>query len=286
MILVTGATGQLGAAVIEQLVKHTEGSNIVAFARSKEKAADLIAKGVTVRIGSFDDTASLDAAMQGVSKVLLISGVDQHRLQQHKNVVDAAQKAGVQHIAYTGVSMVDEANSALGEFMLDHFNTEAYIKESGIAYTLLRNTLYTDGIPLFTGEQVLENRIFLPAGDGKVPYALRAEMGEAAANVLLQEGHANKTYEIASGTLASFADIAQVLTELSGKQVNYTDVPADAFAKQLEELQLPEFLIFLTTGFSKDIKDHRFENTSSDLEQLLGRKPTDLKTGLKQIFNL
>lgn len=285
MILVTGATGHLGSATVEHLLKNTTANNIVAFARDENKAKHLKEKGIEVRIGTFDDTASLDKAMQGIDKVLLISGIDQNRLQQHKNVVDAAKKAGVKHIAYTGVSFKDANTSAIKPFMEAHFQTEDYIKESGLPYTFLRNTLYTDGIPFFAGEKVLETGIYLPSANGKVPYALRNEMGEASANVLLQNGHENKTYEITGNDLYSYEDVAKTLSELSGKTVSYTDADATTFPEQLKQFGVPEIGVIIVSGFSADIKNKQYEIVSNDLEKLLGRKPTNLKDGLKQIFN-
>ena len=189
----------MGAATIEHLRTKTKADKIIALARSEEKAKPLRDKGVKVRVGDFDDTTSLDRAMQDIEKVLMISGTDlNNRLLQHKNVVDAAKRAGVKHIAYTGVSMKDVRTSAIITLMNSHFQTEDYISESGLDYTFLRNTLYMDQIQLFIGEKVLETGIHLPAGNGAVPFALRSEMAEAAANVLLQDGHANKAYAITS----------------------------------------------------------------------------------------
>src|SRR5690606_1690766 len=132
-------------------------------------------------------------------------------------------------IVYTGVSLKDVNTSAIKILMESHFQTEDYIKDSGLAYTFLRNTLYTDVIPMHVGEKVFETGILLPAGNGKVPYALRREMGEAAAKVLLQNGHENRTYEITGSELYSYTDVAQTLSELSGKSIAYTDVDATAF---------------------------------------------------------
>lgn len=286
MILVTGATGHLGTIVVEYLLKQTNADNIITLARSEEKAKALKDKGVKVRIGDFDDAASLDRAMQGIEKVLLISTADPNRLQQHKNVVDAAKKAGVRHIAYTGVSMKDFSKSAIIGLMESHFQTEDYIRNSGLTFTFLRNTLYTDVIPLYVGQQVFETGIYYPAGTGTVPFALRKEMGEATANVLLQEGHENKTYHITGNELYSFADIASELSALSGKTVTYTDANTTEYADQLKQHGVADFLVFLLGGFGTDIKNKQFEIVSNDLESLLGRKPASLKEGLKAIYNL
>lgn len=286
MILVTGATGHLGTATIEHLLKNTKADKVVALARNEEKAKSLRDKGVQVRIGDFDDTASLDKAMQGIEKVLLISTVDHHRLQQHKHVVDAARKAGVRHIVYTGVAIRDVSTSSIKDLMESHFQTEDYIRESGLTFTLLRNTLYTDVIPFYVGTHVFETGIYYPAGTGTVPFALRSEMGEATANVLLQDGHENKTYSITGNTLYSFGTIASELSALSGKAVAYTEADATDYVNRLKQSGAPEFVAFLMGGFGADIKNKQFEIVSKDLENLLGRKPASLKEGLKAIYHL
>lgn len=285
MILVTGATGHLGSAVVAHLLKKTEAKNIVALARNEEKAAGLKAQGVAVRIGDLDDAASLDRAMEGIEKVLLISTVDPHRYEQHKRVVDAAKKAEVKHIAYTSVAMNDVEGSAIKALMGSHFQTEDYIKQSGLKYTLLRNSLYADILPMFVGEQVFDNGVYIPAGDGKVPYALRREMGEAAANVLLGSEHENKVYNIAGGESYSYADIAATLSKLSGKEVSYTDADAATYPQQLKEAGAPDEVVFLVSGFAADTKAHRFEVVGSDLAALLGRQPASLYDSLKELYN-
>lgn len=284
MILITGATGHLGKATLHHLAQKTAASQLVALARDESKASSLKEQGIRVRIGSFDEPESLEKAMEGITKVLLISGTDPQRLQQHKNVVNAAQKAGVQQLVYTGVSLQNLDASALKTFMGSHFETEAYIKASGIPYTFLRNTLYLDGIPFFVGEKVLETGIALPAGSGKVPYALRDEMAEAAANVLVEAGHTHKTYEITGSEAYSYTDVAQALTELSGKTVSYTPITEEAFIQTMKQYGVPDYLIDLVNGFSVDTKNGLLEASSTDLQTLLGRKPATLKEGLQAIY--
>ncbi|HUH18612.1 SDR family oxidoreductase [Albibacterium sp.] len=286
MILVTGATGHLGTATLEHLLKNTPVNKIVAFARDENKAKHLKEKGIEVRLGNFEDTASLDKAMQGIEKVLLISTIDHQRYQQHKNVVDAAKKAGVKHIAYTGVTLKDVNTSAVKFLMDSHFQTEDYIKKSGLNYTFLRNSLYAEVIPIYVGEKVFETGIYLPTGNGKVGYALRREMGEATANVLLQNGHENKIYQITGSELYSYQDVANELSSLSGKRINYTDADAATFPDKLKEYGVPELQILIASGFSADIKNGQYEIVSKDLENLLARKPASLKESLKEIYNL
>jgi NAD(P)H dehydrogenase (quinone) len=284
MILVTGATGHLGSAVVSQLLKNTSAENIVAFARDENKAKHLREKGIEVRIGTYDNISSLDLAMQGIEKLLLISGNGPTRLQQHKNVVAAAKKAGIKHIVFTTIALKDMKTAALRPLMEDLYEAEDYIKESGLTYTVLRNTLYTGATPLYGGEKVIKTGIYLPTGNGKVPFALRREMGEAAANTLLQNGHENQTYEITASDLYSYKDVARELSDLSGRTVNYTDADPVTFPTKLKEFGLPEIVVLLVTGFSADVKNHQFEIVTKDLEKLLGRKPASLKESLKEVF--
>ena len=287
MILVTGATGQLGTAVVKNLLKKTSANQIAAFVRNESKASALKEKGVDIRVGSYDDTASLDKAMHGIEKVLLIAGTDEdNRLQQHQNVVDAAKKAGVQCIAYTSRTLKDR-NTLANKLMVGHFQTEDYIKASGLNYALFRNVLYMDTLPQFVGgEKVFETGIHVPTGDGRVPFALRSEMGEAIAHALLESGCGNRIYKLTGSESYSFDDVAATLEDLSGKEVNYTPAEKSAYSAQMKERGVPETMVTRVVGFLTDIKNGQEEEVSSDMENLLGRKPTSLKEGLKVLFNL
>jgi NAD(P)H dehydrogenase (quinone) len=287
MILVTGATGQLGTAVIKNLLKKTSANEIAALVRDESKAAALKEQGVDIRVGSYDDTVSLDKSMQGIEKVLLIAGTDEdNRLRQHQNVVNAAKKAGVQCIAYTSRALKDR-NTLVNKLMEGHFQTEDYIKECGLDYTLFRNILYMDTIPQFVGgEKVFEMGLNLPTGQGRVPFALRSEMGEAIANALLESGGGNRIYTLTGSESYSYEDVAATLTDLSGKEVNYTPTERSVFAAQMKDRGTPELMVQRVVGFLTDIKNGQEAEVSPDLENLLGRKPASLKQGLKVLFNL
>ncbi|MCC5668799.1 SDR family oxidoreductase [Nostoc sp. CHAB 5784] len=286
MILVTGANGQLGTAVIQNLLKKTSANQIAALVRDESKASALKAKGVDIRIGNYDDTASLDQAMQGIETVLLIAGTDEeNRLRQHRNVVNAAKKAGVQCVAYTSRSLKDR-NTLANKLMEGHFQTEDYIKECGLNYALFRNVLYMDTIPQFVGEKVFDTGINLPTAQGKVSFALRSEMGEAIANALLESGCSNRIYQLTGSESYSFDDVAATLSDLLGKEVAYTPIEKSDFEAQMKERGVPEMMIERFIGFLTDIKNGQEEEVSPNLENLLGRKPASLKEGLKVLFNL
>jgi NAD(P)H dehydrogenase (quinone) len=286
-ILVTGATGHLGSAVIKTLLTKISSYQISVITRNKEKRLEFESKGFNAYLGSYDDIFSLEKAMEGVDTVLLISSGDQgDRIQEHKNVIDTAKKAGVKHIAYTSRCLNDR-NSLVNKLMVEHFETEDYILSSGLKHTFFRNILYMDAIPQFIGGKVaLEKGIFLPAGDGKVSFALRSEMGEAMAKVLLKNESENKIYNFTGDKTYSFYDIATALTELSGKEVKYNNVETAAFEGMMKQRNLPEPVIQKIIDFITDIKHNQEAGIYSDLENQLGRKPTGLKDGLKVLFGL
>ncbi|GAB3022065.1 SDR family oxidoreductase [Spirosoma pulveris] len=285
MILVTGATGQLGSATIKFLLQKRSPSQIAALVRDERKAASLLESGLTMRVGSYDDTASLDRAMQGVEKVLLIAGTDEDkRIQQHTNVIEAAKRAGVPFIAYTSRTLKDRSTMA-NQLMEGHFQTEDYIRTSGLTYALFRNVLYMDAIPQFVGPTVFDAGIHLPAGQGKVPFALRAEMGEAIANALVASDGGSSVYQLTGSEAYSFVDVAAALTDLSGKQINYAPAEPSAFEAQLTGRGVPEVVVRRIIAFMTDIKNGQEDEVSPDLEKLLGRKPTSLRDGLKTLYN-
>ncbi len=283
-ILVTGATGKLGGAVVEQLMKKTPAGQIATLSRKAEKVAEMQSKGLKAYQGAYDDKESLEKAMQGIDKVLLISGNDQgDRMQQHKNVIDAAKKSGVQHIAYTSRSLRNR-NTLANKLMAEHFLTEDYIRESGLPYTIYRNALYMEVLPFYVGKKVFESGFSLPAGDGKAAFALSKDMGEAIANNLLENESANKIYKFTGAEAYSFYDVAAVLTELSGKEVKYTPVDMQTFETNMKEAGTPDFVAGIIANFNTDIKNDQESEVTKDLEMALGRKPVSLKAGAKILF--
>ncbi len=287
MILVTGATGQLGTAVVRRLLGRTSGADIAALARDESKATDLATRGVAVRIGDYDDTAALDRAMAGVDRVLLIAGNNpQLRVQQHQNVIDAARRAGVGLIGFASRSLRD-AQASENPLMRDYFETEDRIRSSGIPHVLFRNALYLDTLPLFMGGvRVFEAGIRLPAGEGKVAFALRREMGEALANAMLDHGGADRTYVVAAARGYTFDDVAAALTEVSGKTVDYTRISDEEYIATAVRAGVPEHFARRHVGFYSDIRGDQLDETSSDLEVLLGRPPASLQEGLREVFGL
>lgn len=286
MILVTGATGHFGKAAINSLLeKGTAASDITALVRDEAKAAELKEKGIRIKIGDYHNYNSLKEALKGVDQLLLVSSSDLNdRLTQHKNIIDAAKENGVKQIAYTSIDIESFTASVIPIVSQIHSDTADYLKESGVPYTLLNNTLYADLLPMLVGEKVLETGVFFPAGDGKTPFVARAEMAEAAAVVLSTEGHENQEYAIAAETAYSFDEIAAIISEITTKKVQYLKPDADAYIAQLVKVGVPEGDAGFFAGFGVAIGKGEFDTRRSDLAKLLGRKPQDLKEFLKTIY--
>lgn len=287
-ILITGANGHIGKAVIDTLLKKIPANNISALVRDSNKAQVFNTKDINVHIGNYEDINSLKNAMQDVKKVLLVSGGESiNGLEQHKNVIDCAKNSGVELIAYTSRSLKNRETLS-NQLMKRHFETEEYIIQSGMNYIIFRNALYMDTIPLFVGEEkVFSEGIKLSADNGKVAFALRSEMGEAIANALLMESNSDKKiYNLTGDSSYSFNDIANALTELSNKNVEYKNLSDIEYEQLLIKKGLPENVVKKTIGFITDIKNGQESQISNDMEKLLGRNPTDLKNGLKLLFNL
>lgn len=284
MILISGATGHLGKDVVAQLLRTQSKDRFAVLARDAAKAKPLADMGVEVRIADFDRPESLAAVFAGIERFLFISTMSTQRTPQQAAVVDAAAAAGIGHIVYTGLAIQDIQTSSVRDLMLSHFETEDRIRQSGMKWTFLRNTMYAEAIPQIAGPKALAEGIFLPGGEGRVPYALRAEMGEAAANLMVQDGHEGKTYNITGNAALSYADIAAGLSRMTGRNLPYQNIPEEALRDGMRAAGVPEFVIWLTIGTVQDIKAGQYEIASRDLEHLLGRAPKSPDEMLKTIF--
>jgi NAD(P)H dehydrogenase (quinone) len=288
-ILVTGATGQLGKAAIQELLKKVAVENISALVRDLNKAGDLQAKGVNLIQGDYTDYASLVSAFKGVNQLYFVSSSDvMNRFAQHQNIVKAAVEAGVGHIIYTSAQRKSEDGSSPIAMVADaHWQTDDLIKQSGLTYTILKHGLYTDILPMFMGDKVIETgTIFLPAGDGKSSYASREDLAAAGAIILTTVGHQNKTYEFGGPVSYSFHEIAGILSELSGKTVQYVSPAPEAYSDQLKSYGVPDPMIQGAATFCVAIAQGEFDFPSSDLEKILGRKPQTVKDFLKAAYQL
>ncbi|MDZ4237438.1 MAG: SDR family oxidoreductase [Hydrogenophaga sp.] len=279
MIAITGATGQLGRLVIQNLLNTVPASQIVAAVRSPEKAADLAALGVQVRQADYAQPATLDAAFQGVDKLLLISSSEVgQRAPQHAAVIAAAQKAGVKLLAYTSLLRAD--SSPLG-LAAEHKETEAMLRASGLPHVLLRNGWYTENYTGSVPAALQYGAVMGSAKDGRIASAARADYAAAAAAVLTKEGQAGQVYELAGDTAYTLAELAAEIAKQSGKPVVYNDLPQAAYAAALVQVGLPEGFAALLADSDVGASKGALFDDSHQLSQLIGRPTTPLAEVVK-----
>lgn len=287
MILVTGATGNLGKATISSLLKKgTDAKDIAALVRDEAKGMAFKSNGIQVRPGDYQDVASLKSAFEGIDKLLLISSSSDiaQRFEQHKNVINAAWEAGVNHIIYTGFNMKDLRQSSMVADVQYHEDTADYLKQMAVPYTLMSNTLYADMVPIIAGIDILKNGISIPAGMGKVPFLPITEMAEALAVVLTNPGHENKEYVIAAETAFSFAEIAGIIAEITGTTIAYKQIEVTSYIAQLVEQGVSEDDAAYLARFAGAIAKGEFDTNKSDVKQLLGRAETSLPDFLRNRY--
>ncbi|MFP8400066.1 SDR family oxidoreductase [Raoultella ornithinolytica] len=282
MIAITGATGQLGHLVLQNLLKTTAASQIVAIVRNPAKAEALSQQGIVVRQADYTDEAAFTAALQGVDKLLLISSSEVgQRTPQHRNVIHAAKAAGVKFIAYTSLLHADK--SPLG-LHVEHVETEKMLTDSGIPYALLRNGWYTENY-LASAPPALEHGVFIgAAGDGKIASATRADYAEAAARVIAEEGHAGKVYELAGDEAWTLSELAAALSTQSGKNVVYQNLSEADFAAALKSVGLPAGLADMLADSDVGAAKGGLFDDSRTLSALIGRPTTPLAESIKGIL--
>jgi NAD(P)H dehydrogenase (quinone) len=272
MILVTGANGQLGRAVVEHLLKRLPAEQIAVSVREPAKAAELAERGVQVRHGDFADPASLAAAFQGVERLLLVS-IDVTgplRVQLQRNAVEAARQAQVGHLIYT--SAVDpDPQSPFGP-AADHAATEQAIRDAGLRYTLLRNSFYMETLPMLVQGAVAGGPIAAPA-DGPGAYAARDELAEATANLLAAGGYENQALELTGGEAVDLAQVAQIVGRILGRPVERQVLPDEVYREGLLGFGMPAEVATIFLQIFAALREGRFNVISPALGELLGRAP-------------
>ncbi|MFJ2648632.1 SDR family oxidoreductase [Streptomyces sp. NPDC087420] len=274
-IVVTGATGHLGRLVIESLLAFgTAPGDIAAVVRDKEKAAELAARGVELRVADYDRPETLADAFRAGDRVLLISGnaVGQ-RVPQHTAVIEAARAAGVERLAYTGILGGPDADLQLAA---EHKVTERLILDSGLPYTFLRNGFYTEVYTEALAPVLEHGKVIQSAGDGRVASASRADYAAAAAAVLTGDGHLNRAYELSGDTAWSFAEYAAELSRQTGRTITYENVPAGTYREILTGAGLPEQYASIFVDVAEATGRGALAGRTGELAGLIGRPTTPL----------
>jgi NAD(P)H dehydrogenase (quinone) len=278
-IVVTGATGHLGRLVVEALLaRGVPAGEIVAAGRSTDRLADLADRGVQVRRIDFTDPATLAEAFAGADRVLLVSSSEVgQRAAQHRNAIDAARDAGVTLLAYTSIAHADTTTMLLAA---EHQATEAYLRESGVPFTLLRNGWYLENYTEQLPVTLEHGAILGSAGDGRVSAATRADYADAAAAVLTGEGHAGKAYELGGDRSFTMPELAAEITRQTGTDVTYRDLPVEEYTKVLVGAGLPEPAAAVFADSDRGVGRGELLVESGDLSGLTGRPTTSLTDAL------
>jgi NAD(P)H dehydrogenase (quinone) len=274
-IVVTGATGGLGRAAIESLLKRgVPAGEIVAVGRSVEKIADLADRGVVVKRASYDEPAELREAFAGADKLLFVSASDPgQRLAQHTNVVEAAKAAGVGKVVYTSFPRADTTDAVLAS---DHRATEALLTESGVPTVFLRNSWYIENYDV-TG--AVERGLVGAVGDARVSMAPRADYGEAAAAAILTEDP-QRVYEL-GGEGATLTELTAELSRQSGREVTYTNKTPEELVTFLVGAGLPQGFAEVLADTDRAASQGALFTGTADLEKLLGRPATPLADAVR-----
>lgn len=275
MLVVTGASGQLGRLVIASLLDRVPAGEIVAAVRDPAKVQDLAARGVQVRQADYDRPDTLAAAFAGADKVLLVSSnaVGQ-RVPQHRAVIDAAKRAGARLIAYTSLLHADTSPLPLAA---EHKETEALLRASGVPFVLLRNGWYTENY-LGAIKPGLQHGVLLgSAGSGRIASAARADYAAAAAAVLAaRDDQAGKVYELAGDDAYTLEDLAAEIARQSGQPLAYRDLPQQEYKGVLLQIGLPEGLAELVSSSDAGAAQGGLFDDGRQLSKLIGRPTTPL----------
>ncbi|MFJ4038065.1 SDR family oxidoreductase [Microbacterium sp. NPDC090007] len=279
-LLVTAATGHLGRLVVTALLdRGIAASDIVAGVRTPEKAADLAARGVRVVQLDYSRPQTLAPALEGVHRVLLISGTDADRVAGHRDVIAAATAAGVERLVYTSAPRVDEIDYALGA---DHLATERAIAASGLSATILRNNWYTENYLDAVARAADTGEIVAAAGDARVASASRRDYAEAAAVALTTDDLAGRTLEVGGDAAWTYDELAAAASEVLGRPVAYTAVSVEQLTAGLQAAGLDAGTAAFVAGIDEAIARGALGQTDGSLSRIIGRPTTPLEDALRQ----
>ncbi len=269
-IAVTGATGQFGRIVIEELKKR--GGAPIAIVRDPGKATGL---GVETRKGDYDVAADWPAALAGVDTLLLVSGSEiGKRAAQHRTVIDAAKSAGVNRIVYTSLLGADRSQVSLAP---EHVATEEALRASGIPFTILRNGWYLENHESAVRSGVQHGAVIGSAGEGRFSSASRRDFAEAAVAAVLADDLAGQTIELAGDDAFTLAELAGEISRQTGKTVPYVEMKEADYAAALEKAGLPAGFAAALASFDTAAAGGSLHSTDRSLSRLIGRPTTSLK---------
>jgi NAD(P)H dehydrogenase (quinone) len=279
-IIVSGASGQLGSLVIDELLaRDVAPADLILVSRTPntDHLQGYATRGATVRFGDFSQPESLEAAYRGGTRMLLISinGGGGNRPMLHQAAIEAAVRAGVKHIAYTSYVNADRnEHSSIAE---DHLRTERILQDSGVAWTMLRNQIYANGLVDQAEQIVRDGRYVTHTPNARVAYVTREDCAAAAAAVLTSPGHENKAYNITGPDAIGPRELVALASEISGRPVELVVLSEADYRRQLSESGMPEAAINGTVSFAAELDSPHLREPSTAVADLTGRPATSVR---------
>jgi NAD(P)H dehydrogenase (quinone) len=285
MLLITGANGQLGRLIVEEVLSRAPDLPLAVSVRDASAAADLAARGVEVRQADYHHLVSVAAAFAGVDRLLLMPTPTpdaRERISEMRSVVRLAAEEGVRHIVYPGAGEVEGVDFPL---LRAHTRVFREIEATGIETTLLRANIYDEIIAGEVTGAMAAGELAAPVGDARVAPVLRTDMARAIATVLIEDGHAGKTYDLTGRDAVSWDDLADLASERAGRPIAYEPID-DAHAKsRLILAGLPAHLVAMALSFYSAYRAGWSSTPSSDIERLTGRAPRPTLEALAAVLD-
>ena len=278
MILITGATGKTGSATAKSLGE--KGETFRALIRNEEKKEGLESLGGEVVIGSIENTEVVNQSMQGVKTVLVLLPNSESQLALEKQLVDSAKQAGVERIVkMSSIEATPDATSPIPKL---HLESEEYIKQSGLAWTMIKPNFYMQNLLASAGTIKEQGKIFLPMGEGKTGMIDTTDVGKVLAKVLSEDGHVSMNHEITGPEILSFYEVAEIFSQVLGKQVDYVDVPMDAYKETLGQFLTNQWHLDAVIDLFKGIAEGGIEDKTDTFNELMGETPKSLSQFLAE----
>ncbi len=280
MIIITGANGKLGRAVVERLLGRVPAEQIGVSVRDPEKARELEERGVRVRRGDFDDAASLANAFEGASQVLIVSSNSSGKaaVRHHRTAIDIARQAGARRILYTSHMGSSPTSPFLP--MVDHAATEALLRDSGVAFTALRNGFYVD-VPLMMLGNALKTGELATPEDGPVAWTTHPDLAEVAAIALSEEVLDGVTPNLTASEAIDMDGIAALASELTHRPIRRVVVPDAEYRAGMLAHGTPEEGVDMLMGIFRASRQGDFARVDPTLARLIKRPPMPLRDVLK-----
>jgi uncharacterized protein YbjT (DUF2867 family) len=267
MILVTGATGKVGTGVVERLLE--DGQPVRALVRDPQKAAATLPRAVELSRGDLADAESIEEALSGVEKMFLLAPVDQRMTEMQAHAAAAAKAAGVKHLVKLSAIGADAKSPWM--FASFHGKSEENIRRAGLPFTFLRPNFFMQNLLASAGTIKSQGSIYQPAGDSAASHIDTADIAAVAAKVLATGGHEDKTYTLTGPQSLTYAQVAEILSRVIGRPVNYVDVPRDSAKQSMLGSGMPEWLAEAISQLMDAAREGLMAAVSPDVQTILGR---------------